>query len=118
MNATGVIQMILVLAMLLGLIYLALWSLKKYMFAFDKKRAKLVKIKVLSTQMIMPKKFIQVVQVHDRVLVLGISDHSINVLDKFEDFANDLIESDEEQPESEQFSHKFIENLKKNLGMR
>ncbi|MGE5681942.1 MAG: flagellar biosynthetic protein FliO, partial [Bacillota bacterium] len=102
--------------------YGTLYLLKKYFYTSDKGRSKLVRIKVLSTQMIMPKKFIQVVQVHDKVLVLGISDHSINLLQEFEGFIPSDKIYDEETISTLDFKGNFKENfleaLKKNLGLK
>jgi flagellar protein FliO/FliZ len=98
------------------MIYGTLYVLKKYIYVTDKKGSKLIKIKVLSTQMILPKKFIQVVQVHDKILVLGVSEHSISLLKEFEDFS-DVLTNDVENNKLE-FKDNFLEILKKNLGMR
>jgi flagellar protein FliO/FliZ len=102
--------------------YGTLYMMKKYFYSSDKSRSKLVKIKVLSTQMIMPKKFIQVVQVHDKVLILGISDHSINLLQEFEGFIpEDRIYEEESQTAMDlkgSFKENFLEALKKNLGLK
>lgn len=130
----SILKIIFLLILITGLIYGMLYLMKKYIFAFDKNKAKLVNIKVLSTQMLMPKKFIQVVQVHDRILVIGVSDHSINLLDKFDDLTGDLDDDEDLTSElkalngmdkvgfkgnlKENLKENFLDILKKNLGMK
>lgn len=117
MEFFNIIKIIFLLILILGLMYASLYLFKKYFFSSDNTKTKLIKIKVLSTQMVMPKKFIQVVQVHDKVLVLGLSDHSINVLHEFEGFISpeNLIEKDIKRID---MKDNFMDILKKNLGMK
>ncbi|MDP4173011.1 MAG: flagellar biosynthetic protein FliO [Bacteroidota bacterium] len=122
MEFINILKIIFFLIILVVLMYGTLYMMKKYFYSSDKSRSKLVKIKVLSTQMIMPKKFIQVVQVHDKVLILGISDHSINLLQEFEGFIpEDRIYEEESQTAMDlkgSFKENFLEALKKNLGLK
>lgn len=115
MDFWSIFKVFLLLIFILGMMYGLLYVVKKYVFTFDKNKSKLIKIKVLSTQMILPKKFIQVVQVHDKILVLGVSDHSINLLQEFNGFISDLKEEEDLPVE---FKDNFLEILKKNLGMK
>jgi flagellar protein FliO/FliZ len=115
MDFFSIVKVIFLLLFILGIIYGTLYLLKKYLYVTDKKGTKLIKIKVLSTQMILPKKFIQVVQVHDKILVLGISEHSITLLKEFEDFSDTLTDTENNKLE---FKDNFLDILKKNLGMR
>lgn len=122
MDFLSILKVFFFLILIVALMYGTLYLLKKYFYTSDKGRSKLVRIKVLSTQMIMPKKFIQVVQVHDKVLVLGISDHSINLLQEFEGFIPSDKIYDEETISTLDFKGNFKENfleaLKKNLGLK
>jgi flagellar protein FliO/FliZ len=52
-------------------------------FSLPKGKSNILNIKVLSSQMIMPKKFISIVKVQDKLLVLGISETGINLLKEF-----------------------------------
>lgn len=82
MNLWDFVKIFLVLLLLAGLLYAMLYLLKKYVYASEGKNPKLLNIKVLSTQLIMPKKFISVVKIMDKVYVLGVSDQSISLVDK------------------------------------
>jgi len=111
-----IIRIIFLLLFVLGLMYGTFYLVRRYLFVYDKDSSKYnIKIKVLSTQMILPKKFIQVIQVHDKVLVLGVSDHSINLLYEFEGNIDSLPKIDTNNPE---FKDNFLEILKRNLGMK
>lgn len=120
MEFFNIIKVIFLLIFILGLMYGTLYLARKYFFTFDKNSKKLVKIKVLSTQMIMPKKFIQVVQVHDKILVLGVSDHSVNLLQEFNGAtAARMVEEDTVRNDfKDNLKENILETLKKNLGMR
>ena len=120
MEFWNILKVIFLLIFIMGLMYGTLYMARKYFFTFDKNSKKLVRIKVLSTQMIMPKKFIQVVQVHDKILILGVSDHSINLLQEIN--GSIVPRPDEEETVrhdfKDNFKDNFLEILKKNLGMR
>lgn len=122
MEFLNIIKVIFLLIFILGLMYGTLYLARKYFFTFDKNSKKLIKIKVLSTQMIMPKKYIQVVQVHDKILVLGVSDHSINLLEEINSSVTSrLVEEETVRHEGsfkDNFKDNFVEILKKNLGMK
>lgn len=115
MDFFSVVKIFFILLLILGMVYGALYLLKKYVYVNDKAGSKLIRIRVLSTQMILPKKFIQVVQVHDKILVLGVSEHSINLLQEFEGLSEILDNYDNRLPE---FKDNFLDILKKNLGMK
>ncbi|MCX6151036.1 MAG: flagellar biosynthetic protein FliO [Ignavibacteriales bacterium] len=85
MNLWDFIKIFLVLIMLAGLMYFMLHLLKKYFYSVESKHPKLISIKVLANQMLMPKKFLSIVKVQDKFYLLGISDQSVNLIDKFED---------------------------------
>ncbi|MGE5399345.1 MAG: flagellar biosynthetic protein FliO [Ignavibacteriales bacterium] len=120
MEFFNIIKIIFLLILILGLMYGTLYMAKRYFFSFDKNTKKLVRIRVLSTQMIMPKKFIQVVQVHDKVLVLGVSDHSINLLQEYNGtIVSSLMEDEAARGNfKDNLKENFVDILKKNLGMR
>ena len=114
MGLGDIAQIFFILFVLLGVMYVMLWLVKKYLFTFDKKASKLVNISVLSTQVLMPKKYISVVKIRDKVYVLGVSDNSITLLDKQEDFTKEL--EDEELNRTEKKS--FLDLLKGNMGIK
>ncbi|MEI7810915.1 MAG: flagellar biosynthetic protein FliO [Ignavibacteria bacterium] len=111
------LKIIFFFGLILGLMYGALYLMRKYFYLSDKNKSNYVKIKILSTQMILPKKFIQVVQVNDKVLVLGVSDHSINLLQEFE-YIIPAESISVQSANSYDFKENFVEIFKRNLGMK
>ncbi len=67
-------------------------------------------IDVMSVKAIMPKKYVAAVKVEDKILVIGVSDHSINLLQE-KDFDADKYEN----PKAENVKSKFHELIKQNL---
>lgn len=103
-----------VLFVLFGVMYALLFFVKKYMFSFTPKGGQAVDIKVLSTRAIMPKKFVTMVKIQGKIYVLGISENSVNLIDKLDDAELEIsgTEIDSKQVPS------FKDLLKKNLGMK
>ena len=105
------------LVLIVGLLYTVLHFVKKSGFSIRGSNSKLYKnlsVKVISSQMIMPKKFISIVKIKDKFLVLGVSENSINMLKEFDD-ENEYDEPVYNEKNSE---NNFLSILKKNLGIR
>lgn len=117
MDLWSLFKIILILSFLAGLMYLTLFFLKKYFYQTDGKKSRFAKINVVSVQMIMPKKFIAIVQVQDRTLALGITDHAVNVLCELDEISTDAANLTP-QTDSAAFPSTFFEQFKKNLGMK
>lgn len=104
------------LIIIIGILYLTLRYVKNSGFNIKGQKVKSFKIKVLAGHMIMPKKFISVVQVEDKVLVLGVAD-SITLLKELDSsYANPPEEPDVKDNKFQ--SDNFIAVLKKNLGLK
>ena len=114
MGFGDIAQIFFILFVLLGVMYGMLYLVKKFLFTYDKRASKLINISVLSTQALMPKKFISVVKIRDKVYILGVSDNSISLLDKQEDFTKEL--DDEEFNNTEKKN--FLDLLKGNMGIK
>ncbi len=114
MTIFDLLKAFLPLILLVGLLYALLRYVKRKGFSINSKSTGPLKINVLNTKMIMPKKYISVVKVNDRLLVLGVSENSINLLKEFEDD----ITTDEEQNQMVPGKNNFFELFKKNLGIR
>ncbi len=112
MTLLTVVKAIVPLIFILGLLYAVLWAVKKYSFSFNGKKSG--NIKVLSTQMILPKKYISLVKIEDKVLVLGVSEHSVNLLKELDHVPEDI----GRQINAEVDKDNFIGLLRKNLGMK
>lgn len=67
-------------------------------------------IDVITVKAIMPKKYVAAIKVDDKVLILGVSDHSINLLEEKEFDAEKY-----ENPKSEKVKSKFYDLIKQNL---
>ncbi|HUX61165.1 MAG TPA: flagellar biosynthetic protein FliO [Ignavibacteriaceae bacterium] len=113
MSFLDVIKAIIPLFIIVGLLYGVLLFVKKYGITLKGSRAGSIPINVLSSQMIMPKKFISIVKVEDKLLVLGISEQSITLL-------KELDQPAEPQKPAGSFEEKnnFLDVLKRNLGLR
>jgi flagellar protein FliO/FliZ len=114
MGFFDIIKAIIPLVIMIGLLYGVLYLVKKYTMPFSGKKLKAAKINILSTQAIMPKKYLSIVQVQGKVLLLGVSDHSVNLIKELD--AIELNEEDESQPII--IKNNFADILKKNLGIR
>ena len=112
MGTFDIFKMILPLLLLVGLLGVVLWYVKRYSFNSKNTRSLGIDIKVLTSKMILPKKYVSIIKVKDRLLVLGVSDGSINVLKEFDVSPEDEIEFNSSDKES------FIDLLKKNLNFK
>ena len=113
MSFFEIIKAFLPLFLIVGLLYLLMRYVKRSGFSFKPKSSKIFNIKVVNTQMIMPKKFVSVVKINDSFLILGVSEHSINLLKEYEG----IVEEEEAAVEPSK-GNGFLEQFKKNLGMR
>lgn len=113
MTFIEIIKAIIPLLVIVGLLYGVLFFIKKYGVSFKGKRNGSVNINVLSSQMIMPKKYISVVRVDDKLLVLGVSENSISLLKELD---KSLEESKPYAANVEK--NNFLDLLKKNLGLK
>ena len=96
-----------------GILYGLLYFVKKYFYSFDKSGDSNTKINVISTQAILPKKYVSVVQFNNITYVLGVSEQSVNLIDKIDDCEiNSLNENSEPTKKPN-----FLTLLKKNMGI-
>ena len=102
------------LVLIVGLLYAVLRYVKGKSFALNRKTDSPVKIKIMSSQMIMPKKYISVVRLNDKYLVLGVSENSINLL-KEVDY---IIPPEEDGKTDISEKYNFLDLLKKNMAIR
>jgi flagellar protein FliO/FliZ len=100
-----IFPLLIISLMLYGLLYFV----KKY--SFKRGGKSLLNVKVLNNQMIMPKKFLSVVKVKDKLLILGISETNITLLKEIDADESDLTN------ETEPIQNKgFADLLKKYLN--
>lgn len=113
MTFLEIAKALLPLLLLVGLLYGVLVFVKRYGISIKGKKSAAVSIDVISTQMIMPKKFISVVRIEDRMLVLGVSEQSITLLKEI-DKQVDITPKASFNVDK----NNFLDLLKKNLGMK
>lgn len=112
MTFLDIVKSIIPLFIVLGLLYGILILVRKYSFSLNSKKIKNFHIDVLHNQLILPKKYLSLVRIKDKILVLGICENNISVLKEFdyEEF------SDEEATTI--LKPNFVDVLKQNLGMK
>ena len=113
MSGTDLINALLPLVIIFGLLYGVLFFVRKFSFSTKNKISKKLQVRVISNQMIMPKKYVSVIKIKDKLLVLGVSESSINLLKEFDD---DLGLDDEDKVEIT--SANFLDVLRQNLKMK
>ena len=98
---------------MMGVMYAILYFVKRYFYSYEKKGGTSNTIQVLSTQAILPKKFVSVIRFNNSVYLLGVSEQSLNLIDKIEEY-------NFEQPPDKSLNEKpnFFELLKKNMGFK
>ena len=114
MSFLDIVKAFIPLIIIVGLLYGVLLLIKKYGTPFKGNKGVSVPIKVLSTQMIMPKKFISIVRVDDKLLVLGVSENSITMLKELE--PSEVEEETAYTPKND--NNNLLDILRKNLGLR
>ena len=112
MDFLDIVKILTVLLLLLGAMLGILWLMKRFIYKFDVKTGSTLGIKVLTTQAILPKRYITLVKFKDRAYLLGISDDSISVIDKMD---ADELGLDELQSVS---NPNFMDILKKSMNRK
>lgn len=79
------LKMIAALSLVVGLMLILIVWLKKIGLGFSRQSSTSL-IKVLDTRMIAPKKYISIVAVGKQIVVLGITDQSVNLLTTLEEY--------------------------------
>lgn len=113
MSFFDIVKSILPLIIVLGMLFGILLMVRKYSFSMTGRKLRNLKVDVLHNQLILPKKYLSFVRIEDKILVLGISENNISVLQEL-----DYNEFDENGSEIQKTKPGFIDILKQNLGMR
>ncbi len=113
MSFLDIIKTLLPLVLILGLLLFALIMVRRYSFSINGKKSKLLKIEVLNNHLIMPKKYLSIVRVQDKILLLGISENSITLLKEY-NYSPSL----DEDLNQREIKKSFLDLLKQNLGIR
>jgi flagellar protein FliO/FliZ len=112
MTFFDIVKSIVPLVVVLGLLYGILLLVRKYSFSLNSKKIKNLHVDIVHNQLILPKKYLSLVRIKDKLLVLGISENNISVLKEFDyaEFSDD--------DESTSLKPNFVDVLKQNLGMK
>lgn len=113
MGTWEVLKIFLILFAMMGIMYAILYVVKKYFYSYERKGNSSTTIQVLSTQAILPKKFVSVIRFNNSVYLLGVSEQSLNLIDKIEEYniEKPLNNMPNEKPN-------FLNLLKKNMGFK
>jgi flagellar biogenesis protein FliO len=109
-----IIQIFLILGVMAGIMYGMLFLVKKYLYSFEKKGGADSRVQVLSTQAILPKKYISIIKFNDAVYMLGVADQSVSLIDKVD---SSYLEKTE-KVESGEEKQNFLKLLKSNMGIK
>jgi len=113
-NTWDIVQIFLILAIMMGIMYALLFVAKKYLYSFEKKGNSETKINIISTQAILPKKYVSVIEFNNSVYLLGVSEQSVNLIDKYEESFLSEIKGKNELNEKPN----FLKLLKNNMGIK
>ena len=114
MSTWDIIQIFLILGAMAGIMYGMLFLVKKYLYSFEKKGGADSRVQVLSTQAILPKKYISIIKFNDVVYMLGIADQSVSLIDKVD---SSYLEKTEKTETGEE-KQNFLKLLKSNMGIK
>lgn len=112
-NFWDILKALFPLLVIIGVLYVVLRYVKKFYAPVKGINVSNYQIKVLATQMIMPKKYVAILKIKDKVLVVGMADNSINLLKELE-----IEESDKIAPGTEVEKNSFVDLLRKNLSLK
>ncbi|MEZ0328019.1 MAG: flagellar biosynthetic protein FliO [Dissulfuribacterales bacterium] len=104
----ALVRVIASLAIVLGLLFVCMYGFKRWQQRIQGQGKQ--DIQVLTTQMILPKRYVSLVRVCDRTLILGITDASMTLLGVLEPdgFSKILMQARENRPENEPASSKTV----------
>ena len=71
------------LALILGMLLAILYFLRHWGKTLDRHGDRENLIRVLATRMVLPKKYVSVIRIGPKTLVVGISEHDISLLDTY-----------------------------------
>jgi len=112
MTFLDIVKSFIPLILIFGMLFGVLLLIKKYSFSLGGKKSSLMNVNVVFNQMILPKKYLSVVRVQDKLFVLGICENNITLLKELD---YDSVDDDEFQKE---IKPNIMDVLKQNLGMK
>jgi flagellar protein FliO/FliZ len=113
MSFLDIVKSFIPLILIFGMLFGVLILVKKYSFSLNGKKSSLMNVNVVFNQMILPKKYLSVVRVQDKLFVLGICENNITLLKELE---YDSIKEDELN--QKEYKQNFLDIFKQNIGMK
>lgn len=104
MSFLEILKLVFPLFLIVALLYGVLLFVKKYQFKGSKITSD--NLKILTTMMLMPKKYLSVVKVNNKVLILGVSEQNITLLKEL-DAAEFNMSDDNQFSDSQNFLDLF-----------
>lgn len=113
MSFFDIIKSLFPLVAIILLLFGVLVLVRKYSFSFSGKKFQNLHVDILHNQMIIPKKYLSLIRVKNKVFVLGISENNITLIKEFE-----YDEQFENEFDGQVSKTNFVDVLKQNLGMK
>ncbi|GAB4364588.1 MAG: hypothetical protein Kow0042_03290 [Calditrichia bacterium] len=108
---------ILILLLIIALIFVLVYLMKRFVFAAQGRNRESNWIQVLGQVQIQPKKFLALVKVIDRVVLVGLTESSVQALAEFDDLNKIQPYLDSMKKSANHWSeNRFLGIFKKNLG--
>lgn len=113
MSFFDIIKSLIPLVAIILLLFGVLVLVRKYSFSLSGKKLQSLHVDILHNQMIIPKKYLSLVRVKDKIFVLGLSENNITLIKEF-----DYDENFESEFDGKELKPNFVDVLKQNLGMK
>ena len=112
-NIWDILKALFPLVVIIGILYLVLRYVRKFYAPVKGINVSNYEIKVLATQMIMPKKYVSILKIKDKILVVGMSENSMSLLKELE-----LEEGDKIDTSQVAEKNSFVDLFRKNLSLK
>ncbi len=112
-NIWDILKALFPLVIIIGILYLVLRYVRKFYAPVKGINVSNYEIKVLATQMIMPKKYVSILKIKDKILVVGMSENSMSLLKELE-----LEEGDKIDTTQLAEKNSFVDLFRKNLSLK
>lgn len=113
MGFMDIVKSLIPLILIFGLLFGVLYLVRKYSFSLGGKKMRSVSVDVVYNQLILPKKYLSLIRVQDKLLVLGISENNITLLKEL-----DYDSFQESESIGKDAKPNFVDIFKQNLGIK
>jgi len=113
MTFLDIVKSFIPLILIFGLLFGVLILVRKYSFSLGGKKLRSVNVDVVYNQLILPKKYLSLIRVQDKLLVLGISENNITLLKEL-----DYNSFQETEAIAKEAKPNFVDIFKQNLGIK